>query len=284
MPVLSAKILTAGKTAISNALLGVSPAKPHSFKCGDEFGFTPVTTDISPRGLLTFTGQATAIAATRLSADTVRYVCSISEQWGPFQVGNLILYMLDDAGAIQPFISVVLPVPVQKVQSAPITTVSGYQVPGSRLAFNIELKHSEEVEILSINIITPNYSSLPTFETEATIPPGAALTFKNFVVSHHTVIKKPVLGTVDGNAIRWGIPFYNQINDPGFGQLDGGDDTLPHHYYDGVEIISGNLYITPESSYTYPSYGGGLYTDTLYFTLGGARYDMTGLIAINFVP
>lgn len=286
MPTLDAKILTAGKTVISNALLGVTPAQPHSFSCGDEFGFDPDATDTAPRGNLVFTGDAAAITSHRLAEDTVRYVCQITEQHGPFTLGNLVLNVMNDSGSVVPFISVVFPVAVQKLNSDPNATASGYQVPGTRLAINIELKHTDEVEIASVTIVTPDFAFLPSFETEATVPVGAALTYKNFVISHHTIVKRPILGTVDGNAIRWGIPFSQQINDPGFGQLDGGDDSEDHFYYDGLEIIFGYFYLTPESAFTYPSYGGGAYTDSLVLSLGNALYDMSnsGLVSTNYVP
>jgi hypothetical protein len=284
MATLNAKILTAGKLVLSNALLGITPAKIHSFKCGDTFGFTPDSNDTAPRGNLVFQTDAASISTSRLSDDTVRYVCSITEQHGPFIVGNLVLYIQDELGNILPFISVVLPVPIQKLNSNPIVTPSGYEVPGTRLSFNVELKHSDEVIIATVNVVTPTYGFLPSFETEAEVPIGAALNYKNFVISHHTVVKRPVLGTLDGNAIRWGIPFTQQINDPNFGHLDGGDDSQPHHYYDGIEIIFGNFYTTPELNYTYPVYGGGSYTENLVAVLGGATYTMTGLVQVNYVP
>ena len=284
MPTLNAKILTAGKIVLSNALLGISPAKVHSFGCGDLFGFTPDSNDVAPRGNIVFQADAAAISTSRLAEDTVRHVCSITEQHGPFTVGNIVLYLQDDKGNILPFISVVLPVPIQKLNSNPIVTPSGYEVPGTRLTFNVELKHSDEVTIATVTVVTPTYSFLPSYETEATVPIGAALNYKNFVISHHTVVKRPVLGTVDGNSIRWGIPFTQQINDPDFGHLDGGDDSQPHNYYDGAELIFGNFYTTPETNYTYPVYGGGGYTDNIVAVLGGATYTVSGLIQINYVP
>lgn len=283
MPVLDAKILTAGKAAISDALLGVNPALPHSFIIGDSFGFEPTDDMLTVAGTKVFTGDATAISATRISEDTVRYVCSLSETHGPFQIGNLILNMSSLASGVTPFIAVVLPVPIQKQQSDPTFTDQGFQVPGSRVAINIEIKHTEEIEIANVTVITPNYSSLPTFETELDVPEGAALTFKQAVISYHSAVRMPVLMTVDANNVRWGMPFTQGINHPYFGHLDGGTDGEGYGG-DPSEIIFGYYYLTPEATFTYPSIGGADYTGLTSGVVGGASYDDTVLSATNFVP
>lgn len=285
MSTLDAKILTEGKSVISDALLGITPAKPHEFRVGDEFGFDPDSNDTAVRGTEVFLGNAAAISSNRLAEDTVRYVCTISEQHGPFTVGNIVLYMVDNLNRIVPFISVVLPVPVTKLNSDPTATASGFQVPGSRLVFNITLKHSDEIEIASVDIVTPNYAQLPTFETEADVPAGASLTFKNAVISYHTVEQRPVLMTVDGNGIRWGMPYYQQINDPDFGHLDGGDASFEHQFYDGIEILFGYFYLTPESVFTYPVIGGGSYAEDPVNSLGNATYLLSDMVVqTNWVP
>lgn len=283
MPVLDAQILTAGKAAISDALLGVNEALPHSFLVGDAAAFTPLASMTAVQGSQVFEGSAAAIQATRLSEDTVRYVCTISEQHGPFTVGNLILNMSSEASGVQPFIMVVLPVPIQKQNSDPQFTAQGFRIPGSRIAINIEVKHTEEVEIANVTIITPEYSSLPTYETELDVPVGAALTHKQFVISYHTAVRMPVLGTVDGDNVRWGIPFSQAINHPNFGHIDGGNDGEGYGG-DPSEILFGYFYLTPEAVFTYPSIGGSTYDDTGVASVGNAQYTDTVVGQTNFVP
>lgn len=271
MPVLSAKIVNSGKTIISRTLLGVADIYPVGFRVGDEAGFSPDENDTDIRGNLVYEGGAENIQVNQIAEDTIRYVCTISEVFGPFNVGNLMLYLDDGTNSPLPFVQVALPVIVRKTQASPSFTLEEYNVPGARLAISIEIKHSQEAEILSVNIVTPNYSQLPTFGTEAEVPLGAALTFKQFVVSYDSRTKGPVLFTVDANNVRWGMPFSHQLTDPNFGHLDGGVDGED---YGGEpdEILSGYYYLTPSAAFSPYNLGEALYTDTYGRTLGNATY------------
>ena len=283
MPVLESKILTAGKTALSNALLGIAPASAHSFNVGDTAGYEPVVSNTAITGNLVFEGLATSITSTRLSEDTVRFVCTITESHGPFEVGNMILFMESIEDGVVPFIEVVLPVAITKTQSDPQLTAEGFQVPGSRLAINIELKHSDEVIIQSVTVITPNYASMPTFETQLDVPAGAALSFRQFVISWHSQTRSPVLATVDGGGIIWGIPYSQQVNDPDFGHLDGGQDGGG---YGGEpdDIVFGYFYTTPEATFVSPYIGGATYTGIVSNIVGGASYTDTAASQTNYLP
>ncbi len=285
MPVLDAKILTAGKTIISDALIGLSLALPSKFLVGTTAGYTPLATDVTVTGSLVHTGTANSITATRIAEDTVRYVCVIEENWGPFDIGNLILFMEDSLGAELPFLEVVFPVKITKVQSDPATTTAGFQVPGSRVAINIELKHTDEATIASVTVITPNYSSLPTFSLDIDVPVGPALTYRQFVVSYDLRTKTPVLFTVDDNNVRWGMPFSQQLEDPDFGHLNGGNDG---EGYGGVAdgIIFGYYYLTTLSQFTLPNIGGSNYTDNVPNTIGNASYLVTTNVGLqtNYIP
>jgi len=274
MPVLDAKLLDAGKNLISRALLSVDKLYPYSFVVGDEAGFTPVSTDLAVRGNTVYTGYANNISVNQIAEDTIRYVCNITELVGPFTVGNIIMHLDDGFGNAAPFIEVVLPVTVYKKQSDTSFTSDGYAVPGTRLAISIELKHSQEIEITSIDIITPTYSSLPTFGTEGEVPLGAALTHKQFVVSYDTRTKGPVMFTVDANNVRWGMPFTHQINDPNFGHLLGGTDG---EGYGGEsdDILTGGYYLTPDTVYSSTYLGGWPYSSVYLVSIGNATYTNT---------
>ncbi len=273
--ILKGRILDAGKPIISNAILGISSSYATGFKVGDTYGFEVITTETAPRGNVVFEGSTEDVAVTRIAVDTVRFVCSISESHGPFYMGNLVLYMQDDQGNSVPFIMVAFPQVVLKNPSANQITTDGFQVPGSRFAVAIHIKHSDELSDVTVIILPPDYSSLPTFATELDVPPGNALTYKQFVVAHDSRAKTPVLYTVDENNVRWGIPFYQQLMDPRFGQVDGGMDGEGWGG-EAEEIVFGMWYTTEEHNFSDNPVGGASYTDGDNLqVLGGSTYTNT---------
>ena len=273
--ILKGRILDAGKPIISNAITGLSTSYSTGFQIGTTHGFEILTSETGPRGEIVHIGKTQDVAVTRIAVDTVRFACSVTEGAGPFTMGNLVLYMQDDNGDSVPFIMVAFPHPIVKNPSSDQVTTDGFTLPGSRFVVAIHVKHSDELTDVEVIILPPDYSSLPTFATEDDVPPGPALTFKQFVVAHDTRAKTPVLFTVDHNNTRWGIPFYTQLRDPRFGQLDGGVDG---EGWGGEysEIVFGMFYTTPEINFSENPVGGASYTDSsILQTIGGATYDMT---------
>lgn len=271
MPVLDGKLLKAGKTIISEAMIGVTTALPHHFDVGDGFGFTPSENDTTIVGNKVFTGYGDLVQVSLLSEDTVRYVCNIPENYGPFNVGNMILYMTDNDGDVLPYFEVVLPVVVRKIKSSSAQSQDGYDVPDTRLTISIEIRHSEEAVITSINVITPTYSTLPTFYTEQDVPPGVALTYSQFIVTYDTRTRGPVLYTIDADGVRWGMPFTHQLEDPNFGHVVGGFDGEGYGQ-EPDEIVCGYWYLTPSSAMSSTNIGDALYKSPFMATLGGATY------------
>jgi len=273
--ILKGRILNQGKGIVSAALVGLASSYAAGFKVGDVSGFTVDPTETAPRGEVTFEGKTEDVAVTRVSLDTVRFVCSISESHGPFRIGNIVLYMRDENGNAVPFVMVAFPFAVLKQPSADQVTTDGFTLPGSRFAVAITIKHSDELNDVEVVVLPPDYSSLATFANENEVPPGAALTFKQFVVAYDTRARTPVLFTVDHENVRWGNPFYQQIRDHRFGQLDGGMDG---EGYGGEpdELVFGMFYTTDEADYTENPAGGAAYTDsTVLQTLGGSTYTKT---------
>lgn len=272
--IIKGKVLDAGKVIVTNALVGQATSFASEFRVGDQAGFTFDSTETAPRGAIVHTGSQNDIAVTRIAIDTVRFVCSIPEGFGPFQMGNLVMYMENDDNDSVPFLAVSFPYQVLKQPSNDQVTTDGFTLPGTRFAISIELKHSDEETDVIINILPPDYSSLPSFATELDVPPGNSLTFKQFVINYDTRTKSPVLVTIDENNVRWATPLTQQIMDPSFGQLDGGMDGEGYggHAY---ELVWGGWYTTPNSAYTENPVGGAAYTDTQLNTIGGAGYTQT---------
>lgn len=272
--IIKGKVLDAGKHIITNALIGQATSYASSFKVGDLAAFTFDKTEVAPRGTIVHQGSTNDIAVTRIANDTVRFVCSIPEGYGPFTMGNLVMYMEDENNDEVPFLAVAFPATVLKQPSNDQITTDGFTLPGTRFAVSIEIRHSDEETDVIVNILPPDYSSLPTFSTELDVPPASALTFKQFVINYHSAIKGPVLMTIDENNVRWAQPFTQQIIDPNFGQLDGGMDGEGWGN-ESQELVWGGAYGTLDSSYTENPVGGAAYTDTQLQTIGGSGYTPT---------
>lgn len=269
-------VLDSGKSVISNSLVGLATSFASGFQVADQFGFPVDETDTAPRGNIVYNGPSQDIAVTRVAIDTVRFVCTIPEGVGPINMGNLVLYMQDQQSNVVPFISVAFPQRIVKTPSADQVTTDGFILPGSRFSISIEIKHSNNVNTVTITILPPDYSSLPTFATEAEMPPAASMTFKQAVVNFDTRSKTPVMYSIDHNNVRWGNPFYQQIRDPDFGQLDGGMDGEGWGG-EAEEIIFGYFYTTADGDFTANPVGGAAYTDidANLQTVGGATYTVT---------
>lgn len=273
--IIAGRILDKGKVIISNAITGLATSYATGFRIGDLAAFDIITSETGPRGTVVFEGSTQDIAVTRIAIDTVRFVCSITEGVGPFTMGNLVLYMQDDKGDSVPFIMVAFPKQVVKTPSNDQVTTDGYTLPGSRFAVAIHVKHSDEATDVVVEILPPDYSSLPSFATENDVPPGNALTYKQYVVNYDTRVKTPVMFAVDEDNTRWGNPFYQQLRDPRFGQLDGGVDGEGYGG-EAAEIVFGMFYTTEDRDFTVNPVGGSTYTDSsILQTVGGATYGQT---------
>lgn len=272
--IIKGRVLHDGKIVITNALIGQESSFACEFRVGDEAGFEFDEEETAPRGSIVHIGSQYDISVTKIAIDTVRFVCSIPEGFGPFNMGNLVLYMQGEDGVSVPFLAVAFPYQVLKQPSNDQITTDGYTLPGTRFAVSIELRHSDEETDVEVNILPPDYSSLPSFATELDVPPGSSLTFKQFVINYDSRVKGPVLVTVDENNTRWATPFSQQIMDPSFGQLDGGMDG---EGYGGTsfELVFGGWYTTPDTAYTENPVGGSLYTDTQLRNVGGSSYVKT---------
>lgn len=272
--IIKGKVLHDGKIVVTNALIGQATSYACEFRVGDQAGFEFDTNETAPRGAIVHIGTQHDIAVTKIAIDTVRFVCSIPEGFGPFNMGNLVMYMQNDDNESVPFLAVSFPHQVLKQPSNDQVTTDGFTLPGTRFAVSIELKHSDEETDVIVNILPPDYSSLPSFATELDVPPGSSMTFKQFIINYDTRTKCPVLVTVDENNTRWATPLTQQIMDPSFGQLDGGMDGEGYGGH-ADELVWGGWYTSPNEAYTENPVGGASYTDSGLRTIGGSSYTKT---------
>lgn len=249
-----AKFLNVGKRLISGALSGFSLVSPSQFKIGTSFGFEPSEDDIAARGTILWTGFQGWIRTKMTGVDTVRHLLIVPEVAGPFMhpagMGNLVLYGANFDGVATPYLSIVLPFQIEKLQADPgIVDSLAMPQPGTRYVFQIDIKHSinQEAEV-TVEVVTPEYASLAFFATEGSVPSPALNPFSQFVVNYDTRSYSPALVTKKSDDTYWGVAFLQNFRDPQFGIFDGGiqgDGHRPSPY----GFISGYFYHTPEDSY-----------------------------------
>ena len=225
-PVVKSGLLKKGLPLISGALTGYSRFAAHSFKLGSGSGHDLDQLRENVVGSLVYTGDSRLIQARFLEEASVRYTMTVPEGVGPFSFGNIILYAVDFEGQQLPLLEIVLPFAVTKEVANPdLSSSSPFPQPGSRLVITAVIKHSiatNSAELISVQVITPSFSNMPFFQDDATLPPPTSQPWSQFVIMHHNVAKRPVLGTKNSDGTYWGSPFMQNLNHPDFGDADGG--------------------------------------------------------------
>ena len=241
---ISATFLHKGKSLISGALTGFSTLSIYSFKVGDTAGFTPSPDEVDIRGNKVFTGYPGLVQSKQIEDDTVRHTLVIPENAGPFTMGNVFIYAYNLDGIEVPFMAISFPFAVKKIRSDPqLDNSLSVPTPGTRFVINVEIKHSIFGEVLAVNVVSPEYSSLAFFDTESSVPPSNINPHNQFVVNRDTRVGAPVLVSKKSDGSLWGTPLNQDFRSPKFGILDGGnsgDNYLPNP----IPVLSGALYTT----------------------------------------
>lgn len=268
-------LLNSGKQLITSTLTGFSVIAPHSFAIGTTYGFEPDATDTAPRGTVVYTGGASLVQARALSDDTARYVLTVPESEGPFDIGNIVFYgtMWDNQPI--PMFSVVLPFAYKKEISASSASAGlVYPTPGNRFIINITIKHSLDVTQVNVTVTTPTFSSLAFFKDNNTYPPPALNPWTSFVLHNDTRTGSPALVTTRSDGVQWGVPFWQSIRSPKFGILDAGVSGDKYKQEGSPTYIWGQSYTTPAAHFR-GVIGGSSYTmgaANFLGNIGGATY------------
>lgn len=254
-------ILTSGKILLTQALTSYKLFRPHHFDVASAVGFDPQESDTVPNGPIVYSGSRNQIQVKQLAPDTARYIMVIPEGAGPFVIGNLMMYAENDTGSVLPFAYVVLPFPYTKTISDPNLSTSlnnSIPIPGNRFVCNITIKHSITATSITVEVVTPTFSSLAFYEDIATVPPPVINPWKTFVV--HTDVRQdtPALVTKRNDDTYWAIPFWQPFRSPSFGTIDGG--IIGDNYKaDQSGFLWGYEYLTPEVKFS-GKLGGSSYT------------------------
>lgn len=251
------KLLNGGREQVLSAASGFGSFTCHSFKVGTTAGFydTVLPTETQPRGNVVFTGDSYLMQARLTSTDTSRLSMMLPEGSGPFDVGNVVMYTTGRSGEAIPFAMVVLAFPIPKVISAFDTGQGGLNLPnpGNRFLISITLKHEvleagdPDTDVV-VNVVTPEYSNLPSYGTEVDLPAAGVQPWNQFILQRATFGKRPGLVTKTTDGQHYVMPFFRNVRNPKYNVLDGGvlgDDYRESPY----EWANGGRFVTPESSY-----------------------------------
>lgn len=267
-------LLNNGKRLLTGALTGFSAITPAKFRIGERAGFEPENTAVDVQGALVFEGLAGLMQVRRIADDTVRYTMMITENYGPFNIGNLVLYCAGADGVEQAMVHVVLPFTVRKELATPdLANPTPYPTPGSRFTINVTIRHSLEGDDIVVEVVNPEYSALPYYPTEQEIPASAINPWPQFVIHADTRIQTPTLVAKRSDGSYWGVPFWQNLRSPKFGVIDGGM-VGDGHLGEFGSFLWGYYYLTPNSQLNGQVGGAGYITDLSGYmaTVGGMEY------------
>lgn len=276
MAEIKAVISTPGKLLLTQALTGYKLFRPAAFHIGSVIGFDPSPTADEVAGPVVFRGDRLDIQARAMAADTARYVLTVAEGEGPFEIGNIMMFAENDDQTMIPFAFIVLPFVYQKTVADPnIPSVadSAVPIPGNRFVCNITIKHSIDATLMQVEVITPTFSSLASFRDLSVLPAPLLNQWDTFIIHDHEKTNSPSLATKRDDDTYWGVPFWQKLYHPDFGVIDGGRDGDGYKSDQSI-YATGNTYLTPESKFR-GRVGGGTYTtpDTDFLgTVGGIPY------------
>lgn len=270
-------LLNDGKRLITGVFTGFTPMAPIKFRVGNAAGFATNPNAINISGSTVFEGGAALIQVRRIYDDTVRYTLIIPESVGPMEIGNIILYAAhaDNVDAPNALVQVVLPFRVKKEVSSPdLGNPNPFPSPGNRFVINITIRHSIEGDDVVVTVLNPEYSSLPSFPTQLDVPAAAINPWNQFVINLDDRTKTPTLVHKRSDGQYWGVPFWQNLRDPKFGVIDGGN-TGDQHLPGNGSFLWGYFYTTPNNVLKGQIGGSGYIQDNnlgYVGTIGGLSY------------
>lgn len=233
-------LLDSGKAALARAIAEGKKIKTVAYRVGQAVNFEPQPNATNVAPVSVYQGTAATIDTSLVNGDEVRYTITLLEAEGPFNVGNIMLFLQDDATqALIPYLYGVMPVAVPKYRNNPPATV------GNRLVFNMTAKYTNVSEAFSLSVVTPVYASLPNYTNEQGLPNPGQASYQQSILQNNTSTGSPALAMRRELDNSWFInPFFQRLDSPKFGAMDGGivgDSYLPFY----GEYYAGGFYVTP---------------------------------------
>ena len=232
-------LLNSGKAALAAAIAEGKKLKVAAYRVGQAANFEPsvAATNVAPTSM--YQGTAATIDTSLINGDEVRYTITLLEPVGPFNIGNVMLYLAEDDGSLIPYLYGVLPIAVPKYKSNPPATI------GNRLVFNMTAKYTNVSEAFELTVVTPVFASLPNYRDEYDLPQPQSASYQQSVLQNNTNTGSPAIAVRREIDNSWFVQtHFQRIDDPDFGAMKGGvagDAYLPFY----GNYFSGGVYITP---------------------------------------
>lgn len=237
------QLLDAGKNALALALASGGKLRVTEFRVGRAANFAPTGVGANVTPNVAFTGDASMINTGVVNSDQIRYVVTIPEQYGPFDVGNIMLFLDDGKGGKVPFLWGVNAVPIPKYKNDPPRSI------GNRATFTLTAKYTNISEAVNLQVVAPQYSSVINYPDEEGLAPASMTGFNQAIIQNHTSIGRPLLAIRREVDNAWFMTSLTQrLDDPNFGQIDGGEIGDGYLPYQG-EFSAGGFYRTPTPSF-----------------------------------
>lgn len=211
----STVLLDEGNTALVNAKGNNTLVKLDSWKIGDFAGFSLDRTANDVLGNVVATGSNAEISVTIVSSDTLRFMLTLDEDAGNYNVGNIMLF--DDGG--NAIMWMVLESSVSKEANNLPAQV------GNRLAFNMSLTYNNVSNLINTSILQQNLANIPIVSDDGSLPIASGAAYDLYLLQNHRNLASPTLAFRRNSDDKWfGLPYVDYINDAEFGILDGGVD------------------------------------------------------------
>lgn len=246
------KILDNGLPALIGSYVDLINFQPEYFLIGDAAGFTPLTTETTYRGNLSFAGSRGDVKFKTVDNNqSLKILLTIPETANNIVIGNIVLYSYYE-GLVRPVAMVVFNEPILKRNPTTEITDNFYKYPGNRMVINVSISYVDIDKYdtdYSFTVLTPNFANIPYIGNDGQIPQPAENPHSQFVVNDMTTLGYiPTFVTKDqSNNSYFASPLFQNLASPKFGILNGFDaDT-----YEGnrVRWVWGQLYKTPITSY-----------------------------------
>lgn len=220
-----AKVQTPGRHEMLEAASGLNAFALHSFRVGDAAGFAPTTGETNQRGAMVFQGNAALMQTRVLKEGVIRYSVILPEGAGPFDVGNVLLYIQNVQNEIVPLVMLVMPFTVPKALAA-FDGDPNYYVPGNRFMLSVTITHElldvDNDAAVVVEVISPEYSNLAFFENEAKVPAPELNPYGQFILQAHLLTNAPALVTKTDDNRYWANPLLKDMRHPKYNVVDGG--------------------------------------------------------------
>lgn len=244
-------LLNSGKTALARAIAEGNKLKVVAYRVGQAANFEPQVNATNVQPVSMYQGEASTVDTSLINGDEVRYTITLLEPVGPFNVGNIMLFLQGDSDtALVPYLYGVLPIAVPKYKNNPPQTI------GNRLVFNMTAKYTNVSEAFELKVITPVLASLPNYRDEFDLPAPQFASYQQLVLQNNTNTGSPALAARREIDNSWFLmPFFQRVDDPSFGAMKGGiigDGYLPFY----GDYFAGGTYITPSAGFNRTLDGG----------------------------